>query len=76
MNELIICILSTPPQSGIKFLTPAEGELKAEECEICFHECVKNKGYALRCRMWLTPDIHAAKLRRVLNLTAKIISLI
>ena len=24
MNELIICILSTPPQSGIKFLTHKE----------------------------------------------------
>ena len=53
------------------FLTPAEGDLSTEVCEICFHECVKNKGYALRCRMWLTPDIYAAKLRRVLKFNPK-----
>ena len=37
---------------------------------------MSNVAYARHSRgkMWLTPDIHAAKLRRVLNLTAKIIS--
>ena len=59
------------------FLTPAEGELKAEECELCFHECkvqrscstLSNVAYARHSRGKITQSVKLNRKNNFINLT-------